>query len=166
MIRFQQALKGAFLKISTCGLLQIVGTEKVFFSYMIHEDTKKMWKYERIEQKVVKTGSIQFCKKKLHIFATLIFKLLVIICFVSTLEIEFVTIDFIAIQRGLELLKSILFDGIITYFSNNLYFHVFLDISMYHIFSISTICNKPHVDILTLRCPTLFNTLRCPRGGS
>ena len=31
MTRFQQALKGAFLRISTCGLLQIVGTEKGIF---------------------------------------------------------------------------------------------------------------------------------------
>ena len=31
MTRFQQALKGAFLKISTCGLLQIVGMEKGIF---------------------------------------------------------------------------------------------------------------------------------------
>ena len=31
MTRFQQALKGAFFKISTCGLLQIVGIEKGIF---------------------------------------------------------------------------------------------------------------------------------------
>ena len=37
--RVQQAI---FKKISTCGLLQIVGKEKVFFfSYMIHKDTLK-----------------------------------------------------------------------------------------------------------------------------
>ena len=42
MTHFQQALKDAFFKISTCGLLQIVGTEKGFFSYMIHEDTTKI----------------------------------------------------------------------------------------------------------------------------
>ena len=39
MTRFQQALKGASLKISTCGLLQIVGMQKgIFFMY----DT---WRY-------------------------------------------------------------------------------------------------------------------------
>ena len=38
MTRFQQALKGVFLIISTCGLLQIVGIENGIFSYMIHED--------------------------------------------------------------------------------------------------------------------------------
>ena len=39
MTRFQQALKGAFFKISTCDLLQIVGMEKgIFFIF----DT---WRY-------------------------------------------------------------------------------------------------------------------------
>ena len=42
MTRFQQALKGAFIKISTCGLLQIVGMEKGFFSYRIHEDSLRI----------------------------------------------------------------------------------------------------------------------------
>ena len=42
MTRFQQALNGASLKILTCGLLQIVGTKRGFFSYMIHEDTTKI----------------------------------------------------------------------------------------------------------------------------
>ena len=39
-------------------------------------------------------------------------------CFVSTLEIDsiFVTFDFMAIQRGLECSKSILFVGITTFF--------------------------------------------------
>ena len=40
MTLFQQAVKGAFFKISTWGLLQIVGTEKGIFSHMIHEDTQ------------------------------------------------------------------------------------------------------------------------------
>ena len=42
MTSFQQALKGTFEKIVTCGLLQIVGIEKGFFSYRIHEDTLKI----------------------------------------------------------------------------------------------------------------------------
>ena len=34
MTRFQQALKGVFLEISTCGLLQIVDIEKCFFFHI------------------------------------------------------------------------------------------------------------------------------------
>ena len=41
MTRFQQAIKGASLKISTCGLLQIVGTEKMIFFFIY--DT---WRYK------------------------------------------------------------------------------------------------------------------------
>ena len=41
MTLFQQALKGAFFKISTCDLLQIVGTEKgIFFIYDAWRYTK------------------------------------------------------------------------------------------------------------------------------
>ena len=74
-------------------------------------------------------------------------------CFVSTLEIDSicVTFDFMAIQRGLECPKSILFVGITTFFQIALpQFLRYLHVSyMKKIpFSIPTICNKPHVDIL------------------
>ena len=75
-------------------------------------------------------------------------------CFVSILEIDsiFVTFDFMAIQRGLEFSKSILFVGITTFFKSLAFsqFLRYLHVSyMKKIpFSIPTICNKPHVDIL------------------
>ena len=47
MTRFQQPLNGAFLKISTRGLLQIVDMENGFFSYIIHEDTLKIIEIEK-----------------------------------------------------------------------------------------------------------------------
>ena len=54
MTRFQQALKGAFFKISTYDLLQVVAIEKgIFFSYMIHEDTLKIMEMRAIYKKVV-----------------------------------------------------------------------------------------------------------------
>ena len=48
-------------------------------------------------------------------------------CFVSTLEIDsiFVTFDFMAIQRGLEFSKSILFVGIATFFQITRIFTIF-----------------------------------------
>ena len=58
MTLFQQALKGAFFRISTCDLLQIVGAEKGFFSYIMHEDTQKNCGNARDLKKVVKTGNI------------------------------------------------------------------------------------------------------------
>ena len=51
MARFQQALKGAYFKISACGLLAIVGIEKGIFLYMIHEDTQNM-----LKESLLKTG--------------------------------------------------------------------------------------------------------------
>ena len=53
MTRFQQALKGAFLKILTCNLLQIVGKEKGMFSCIIYEDTFKIMKIRSIYERVV-----------------------------------------------------------------------------------------------------------------
>ena len=57
MTRFQQALKGAFFKISTCDLLQIVGKEKgIFFMYdtcMIHGDSFKIMEIRAIYERVV-----------------------------------------------------------------------------------------------------------------
>ena len=54
LTRFQQALNGAFLEISTCGLLQIVDIEKeIFFIYMIHEDTLKIMEMRAMFKRVV-----------------------------------------------------------------------------------------------------------------
>ena len=61
MTCFQQALKGAFFKISTCDLLQIVGIEKGFFSSIIHEDTFKIMEIRVIcERVVIQTKIILF----------------------------------------------------------------------------------------------------------
>ena len=43
MTRFQQAHKGAFFQISTCGLLQIVGIERGIF---VMYDT---WRYDTLK---------------------------------------------------------------------------------------------------------------------
>ena len=54
MTPFQQALKGAFFKISTCGLLQIVGIEKgIFFIY----DTLRYLKNNGNESNLQKSGN-------------------------------------------------------------------------------------------------------------
>ena len=46
-----------FFNISTCGLLQIVGMEKGFFSYRIHEYSLKIMEMRVIWKKVVKLGN-------------------------------------------------------------------------------------------------------------
>ena len=54
MTCFQQALNGAFFKISTCGLLQIVGIEKgIFFIY----DTLRYLKNHGNESNLQKSGN-------------------------------------------------------------------------------------------------------------
>ena len=57
MTHFQQALKGAFFKISSCGLLQTVGIEKgIFFIYDTLDGNPRRWLRQVVCRVIVLRG--------------------------------------------------------------------------------------------------------------